>query len=176
MAAKHQRQIIREAIKATLLGKTVAGSRVYETRLVPWRTQELPAISVYAGDESSDDRDTAPRELERTVDMTIDAALFADADVDDALDAFALEIERAMHADPTLGGTASDSTLISTTIGTMAEGNRPLGAIQLVYRTTYYTYAPDPADATLDDLNTINIQTRLNCEADPTEDRIEFEE
>lgn len=167
MTTKHQRQVIREAAVAQLKGvspafKTMAGARVYETRMVPWRNQELPAISVFSGDESVDDQQSAPRELKRKLDLTIDAVVIASEDLDDVLDAFALEVERAMHADPTLGGAASDTVLKRTTIGTMVEGNRPIGAVQLVYETTYYTNAPEASDTTLDDLETVTSKTSLS--------------
>lgn len=184
MTTKHQRQIIREAFAAQIKGaepafKTAAGPRVFETRMVPWRTQELPAISVYSGDESVDDQKSAPRELKRTVDMTIEATVIASADLDDALDALALEIERAMHADPTLGGAASDTVLKRTTIGTMVEGNRPLGAVQLVYETTYYTNAPEAEDTLLDDLETVHTRTSiggLQGAAEQAEDVVDLAE
>lgn len=157
----HPRQLLREAIKAALLGATAAGSRVYETRLVPWRQAELPAISVYATEEEVDpaSKSTAPRELTRNLSMTVEAVVSvpANGNVDDELDAISLEVERAMHADQYFGGTAADSVLASTVMGTMVEGNRPMGAVQLVYLCTYRTGAPEADDVELDSLETAVI-------------------
>jgi len=159
----HQRQLIREAAKTTLVGKTAAGPRVYETRIVPWRKLELPALAIYTLDESVDPASstTAPRELERTVDLAIEGAVRQGENIDDSIDELALEIERAMHADPYLGGTASDSILSSTEIEVVEESDRLVGVVRLVYSTRYYTLAPDPADVELDDFKTADIRTSL---------------
>ena len=59
----HQRKAIRDAVVTALVAAaTSAGSRVFPTRVVPWRKTELPAVSVYALDEKSDDQQTALRE------------------------------------------------------------------------------------------------------------------
>lgn len=171
MPTTHHRQIIRQAVLGQLLQKTSAEDRVFKTRAVPWRQQQLPAISIYAGDEEVDpaSRNTAPRELKRTVELTIEAviSLAADGDLDDALDAIALEIERAVHADPTFGGAASDSLLVRTTMGTMVDGNRPMAAVQVVYGVTYYTQAPDAEDVPLDDFRTAHVTHDLSGAVHP---------
>lgn len=162
----HHRQVIREAIKAALLNKTAAGARVYETRMAPWRPQELPALSVYWTTEpvEPESKATAPRELTRKVSMVVEGVvqLLAGGNVDDALDDLAKEIEKAMDADPYLGGSAADSILTSSDAGTMVVGNQPMGAVQLTYEVTYRTQAPDPADVTLDDLNKADVRFSLS--------------
>lgn len=174
----HRRQLIREAAAAALKGKTDAGDRVYETRLVPYRLLELPAIAVYSLDESTEEasRSTAPRELERDLELAIEGAVKQGENVDDAMDALALEIERVMHADPTLGGVASDTFLSGTEFFVDVESDRPAGVIRLVYRTRYYTQAPDPADVQLDDFATADIRTSLagkDHQDDQAHDRLE---
>jgi hypothetical protein len=176
MTVKHQRQRIREAVAARLVCKTSAGDRVFETRVVPFRRLELPAIAVYALSESSEDQQSAPRELKRTLSLTIDAAVKSGDNVDDAMDAIALEVERAMHADETFGGLASDSVLASTDIEVFEEADQFVGLVKLQYEVTYYTAAPDAADVVLDDLESIYTETQLRNAADAVEDRITFEE
>lgn len=146
----HPRQQIREAVKAALVAaSTAAGSRVYESRGIPWGMGELPAISVYSLNEQVDEgsRTTAPRELDRTVNVAVDLVVSVPAQgaVDDVLDALALQVENAMHADRTLGGVASDLMLISTEMGTVEGGQRPIAAAQLVYAVQYFTLAPEPS-------------------------------
>jgi hypothetical protein len=174
----HQRQVIREAARDALRGRTAAGARVYETRVVPLRKLELPAVSVYTLEEEVDpaSSSTAPRELKRTVDLAIEALVKQGDNVDDAIDAIALEIERAMHADPTLGGAASDSVLASTEIDVLEESDRVVGMARLVYSVTYYTWAPDSADVALPDLSTVGIRHDLGGavhEDDEARDTIE---
>lgn len=175
---KHQRQLIREAAKAALLGKTAAGDRVYETRLIPYRRLELPALAVYALEEEVDSESarTAPRELARDLDLAIEGVVLPGENVDDALDALALQVETAIHADETLGGTASDAILTGTEIDILIDGEEEMGVVRLIYRTRYYTYAPDAADVELDDFQTADIRTSLGgavAEEDQAHDRLE---
>jgi hypothetical protein len=175
----HQRQVIREAAQAALVAaNTAAGTRVTETRLGPQRATELPAISVYTLSEEVDpaSAQSAPRELKRELQLAVEGWVRATGNVDDALDALALEIERAMHADPTLGGACSDSVLASTEVGIKMDGDRPMGAVHIVYVVRFYTYVPEADDVTLDDLSTVDVKTSLaNAvnEANQAEDLIE---
>lgn len=175
----HQRKTIREAIKAAIVaGSTAAGSRVFESRIVPWRTQELPAISVYTDDETvdPDSKSTAPRELDRGLQLAIEVAVIASADVDDALDALAFEIERIMDRDETFGGVCSGSILSTTEFGLKVDGERPMGLMRMVYSVRYFTYAPDADDVPLDDFKTADIVHNLSNEQhenDQANDRLE---
>lgn len=161
----HPRKLIRQAIVDALkVAATAAGERVFKSRAVPWRTVELPAISVQAADElvDEDSEESSPRELLRGADVSLDLVLAAPADgeVDDALDDFAEQVEEAMHADPTFGGAASDCYLVSSAFGEVAEGNRPLGALRLVYRTRYITHAPESTEAV--PLSTVGVTHDLD--------------
>jgi hypothetical protein len=149
----HERQLLREAIVAQLKGpsndRTAAGERVYKTRQDPLRTWELPAISVYSVDEPINEKSksTAPRELERDVRFEIVGWVKASENVDDALDALALQIEAAMDLDPNLHvlvddelcARAFDSILEGTTLAEKMEGERPMGMVALTYVCTYHT-------------------------------------
>lgn len=171
----HQRQIIREAIRDALVAaNTSAGSRVYETRVVPWHRVELPAIAVYTLNETvaPESKTTGPRVLQRLSHLEVVAAVEASANVDDALDAIALEIERAMHADETFGGACGRSILTSSELAVEVEGQKPLGFLSLIYEVTYYTDAPEAADVTLDDLSTVDTKYDLG-NAQPAGDQAE---
>lgn len=176
----HQRQLIREAAKAALLGKTAAGDRVYETRVLPLRRIDLPAISIYTMEETvePESRTTAPRELKRTVQLNIHAFVEEGDNVDDAMDALAMQIERAIHADDTLGGTASDCILASTELDVGEEGQRLVGTVVLTYEVDYYTYAPAeaPAEAGVADFERADIRYTPGLsvhEEDQARDRLE---
>lgn len=143
-AELHPRTLIRFAIVAALLGATAAAARVFATRVVPVRRTELPAIAVYTIEEDAEDKGTAPRELERVVQVAIEAVVHPAAlsPADDVLDALSLQIEKAMHADPYLGGNAGDCLLTKTEIGVLPDGERLLGQLLLTYAVTYHTLAP----------------------------------
>lgn len=162
----HQRKEIRLAVQAALVAAdTAAETRVYASRMIPFRRIDLPAIAVYTLEESSVDNDSAPRELTRTLQLVIEAAVRATGtQIDDELDDLAEEIERAMHADETFGGKCGDSVLASTEMDLAEDGDRMIGILKLTYATTYYTYAPEDADVTLDDLETVETTYDLGTE------------
>ncbi len=169
----HERQAIREAVIDQLIGdspyNTSAGLRVTKSRMAPHAQAQLPAISVYTDDESVDpaSRMTAPRELKRTVQLAIEAWVVADADVDDALDAIALQIETAMDADLEFDETAYSSVLASTETGIKLDGNRPMGAVRMVYTVVYHTdLRTSVADAAMDEFDEAGINFDLSSDQD----------
>lgn len=173
----HQRQIIREAAAEQLRGKTGAETRVFESRVTPFKRLELPAIAVYSLEESidPDSRLTSPRVLTRDVKIAVDAAVKLLEDVDDAIDTLSAEIEAAVQADPTFSGAANDAVLESTTIDLVPDGEKPMGVLRLVYAVRYFTDTAD-VQAALDDLKTVDVKTSLGgiqAPADQAEDKLE---
>lgn len=154
----HPRQVIRHAVVSQLVGKTGAGSRVYPDRRIPFQRVELPALAVYVPTESVEiqSRATAPRELDRRAQVVVEAAVQQAENVDDALDALALQVEDALHADWTLGGVASDLLLTSTETDVVDTGKQLIGVARLEFEVRYYSAAV-PA-ATLDDFKTADVR------------------
>lgn len=168
----HQRKQIRDAVAASLAAaNTGAGPRVSKTRIVPWSRTELPAIAVYTLSETVADgsKSTAGRELERVMQLEIIGAVKATEDVDDLLDALAVEIERAMHKDETFGGACGESVLATTEIAVEAAGDKPIGFISLVYDVTYYTGAPEAEDVQTDALTTVDVHYNLSGVQEPAD-------
>lgn len=167
----HPRKLIRDSVVSILSGATVAGTKVYPTRVLPFRLPELPVISVYTVDEvvDAESADTFPRELTRKISLVIEAMSAPGPNVDDTMDALALEIETAMHADSYLGETCEDSILESTDIESLELGDREVGWIALSYSVTYCANAPDFAVPT-NDLNTVYATHNLGNAVHPDED------
>jgi hypothetical protein len=164
----HQRAVIRHAVRDLLIAAaTVAGSRVFATRAIPLRENQLPAICIYTLTETVDAQEsiTAPRVLTRDLSVVIEGWAAPGDNVDDSMDALALEIENAMHADPYLGDVVADSMLDDTTMEVLEEGARIMGLVTLTYAATYRTFAPEP-DAGLDDFNTAGVTHNLAGEQD----------
>lgn len=149
----HQRQVIREAIQTALLGNTAALANVYKNRQNPFRIRKLPAIDIVSIGDDIADEEMAPRELKSSYSVGVRAWIAVVDDVDDVMDAIALEIEAVMHADPYFGGAAADSILTGTSFDFAPEGDLDAGTITLAYNFTYYTCAPD-APVLADDFTT----------------------
>lgn len=184
----HQRQTIREAVKAQLLGPasgedppvyvTSAGARVYETRMIPWREIELPAIAIYTLDETvdPDSKSTSPRRIYRTMQLEIVAAARASNNVDDDLDTLAMQIEAAMNYDETLGGSCGDSILSATEMAIESVGNKPIGMVRMVYSVSYEYQPQLTGTPVTDDLSTVATNYSLSGDqatADQAKDLIE---
>lgn len=168
----HPRKLIRHAVRDLLASAaTVAGEKVYPTRVVPARGRELPLISVYTleDDVDPDSVSTAPRELTRELPVVIEAWVQPGDNPDDAMDDIAEEIEKAMHADPFLGGKVADSVLSSTQMEVIDDGARLLGLVVLTYTATYRTLAPE-APTDLEDFRRAGTDYNLGGELDPDDD------
>lgn len=160
----HKRKLIRNAAAAALLNKTTAADRVLTTRRYPWRPTQLPAIGVYTLEEDVDPEShkSAPRELQRFPRLAIEAVLrVEESNIDDQLDDIALAIEKAIAADDTLGGTASDCWLMKTEFDFGNQGDQEIAVARLIFHVTYFAFAPDEDDVALDALETIDAKYSL---------------
>lgn len=177
--APHERQAIRAAMVALLKGNTDADQRVFQSRQSPVRDHELPAICLYTDSEVTEPASfkTAPRELERVLTVAIDAYIAApnnDADqLDDALDAMAVQIETALDADPDFDGSVFWSGLAATEFAVALEGKRPIGVLHLEYTCVYHSdLRTAAADDARDIFNTADVKIAVTPTADPSENLI----
>jgi hypothetical protein len=134
--ANHERQTIREAVVAALMGNTAAGSRVFASREVPWKRVELPGLAVYALDEAVEPQEWRG-DSRRRMTLAVLAVVMLTERVDEALDALALEVETILMATPTLGG-AHDIRYSGTQIGLDEEQGRPMGVARLTFDVVYF--------------------------------------
>ncbi len=169
----HERQEIRDAVVAQLMGETAAETRVLSSRRAPVQMEQLPAIGVYTIVETIDpaSKKSTPRELKRIVTVAIQAwvmALSVSA-LADALDDIALEIETAMDSSVSLDGYAFDSVGPETEIGIELDGAKPIGCVTLTYEATYHTglRVTEPEDI----FDSVDLHTSLNGEQDDEDDQ-----
>jgi hypothetical protein len=177
----HPRKLIRQAAVARLTGATAAGARVFKARVVPFKQSELPAVAVYTPEEEVEaTRSSAPRELERTLQLVVEAVTKSGSpsDVDDTADDLSLEIEAAIDVDPTLGGAATDTLLARVESDVFSESGTNHGLVRMTFTVFYETYAPTTAP-TAYDFETAGIRHNLNGEqatADQAQDIVDVEE
>lgn len=146
--ANHIRRQIREAIETLVAGLATTGSRVYPSRVYALSpTAELPCLLIYSLSETVA-RTTmcAPGEVERTIQVAIEAVATATANLDDTLDLIGKEVEIAMAGNVTLSGLAKDCQLTSVDIQLQgADSPKPVGAARMVWtvKTNTREGAPD---------------------------------
>jgi hypothetical protein len=142
----HHRRAIREAVQALLVNAaTMAGANVFTSRSRPILQilqKKESVASVYTSDETV--RRSADGSLyERSLSISVEVATGGGDELDDKLDAFCLEVEAALAADPTLGLLlASEMVMSSTTSEVAAGGNMMVGAARMDFDAVYYTDAP----------------------------------
>jgi hypothetical protein len=146
--AAHIRRQVREAIETALTGLTTTGSRVFQSRVYPLETTDLPGLLIYMGAEAIVASTIhGPAILDRTLDVRVTAVHRAVADLDDTLDQIIKEVEIAI-AGMSLVGLAETIRLTEIAepelVGT---SSKPTGQTTMTLQVNYYTAenAPDMA-------------------------------
>ena len=138
----HARKTLREAIAAAVTGLALTGARVHQSRMRPQREDALPCLLVETNDEEI--AEGIDSKQQRSLSVVITGMAKSTVTLDDTLDQIALEIETAMDADSTFGGTCSGSTLVNIKISFDDTTDKPVGQISLEYRATYFVSAGSP--------------------------------
>lgn len=146
--ANHLRQQIRERLGTVLGSLTTTGSNVFESRVYPLETANLPSLLIYTKSETAEPIVIGTnRLLERNLSVAIECYVKATSNFDDSVDTICKEVETAIAADPTLNNLAKDTFLESTEIEYNAEGEKPVGYATLTFNVNYFNQeqAPDVA-------------------------------
>jgi hypothetical protein len=134
----HARTQIRNAVTALLLNNTSAADKVYQSRIYPLENPKLPALLVYTKQEVVGDQSMSrPRTQIRQLQLTVEAYVKANGNIDETADTLALEVEQIIATDPTLSGLAKDTMLTNTDIQFSDEGEKPISVVVLTYSINY---------------------------------------
>lgn len=146
--ANHLRRQIREAVSTTVTGLATTGARVFQSRIYPLQTAELPGLLVYTRNESSAVIGVNPgRQVERVLQLIVEGVAKATVDLDDMLDQIAKEVESALALMPTALRLLVKDIFLRTTEIAIEPGEKPTGRIRMTYQLDYYNVesAPDVA-------------------------------
>lgn len=144
--ANHLRRQLREAIATAVTGLVTTGARVYQSRVYPLQDAELPALRVYTRSEAATTETlTIPALMSRVVEVVIEAAAKANADLDDTLDQMAKEVETALGAGLTISGKFLPISYNGCDIEMSGDGEKPTGTISMRFsaRLLYRANTPD---------------------------------
>lgn len=136
----HIRTRIRQKLAELLSG---LGLTVTPNRTTPLQLADLPCISLFARGEEVQEV-TNSRTQERTADIIIDVYVRGGADLDDQLDAKALQVEQAVAAGRRLGDLVDRVTLVSTQLDETTIAEVRVGVARLHYRVTCRTPFAQP--------------------------------
>lgn len=115
-AGLHMRALIREALVRQIVADPACapllGARVWPNRFEAWLSTELPAAGVYTTREELLESDTSPDPDERRLSLEIELVAWADAKLDDTLDALCLGVEHALTRDHAIDALGRQMTAI----------------------------------------------------------------
>lgn len=140
----HVRKQIRDRFEALLsAGATLATGGVYASRVYPLTEAKLPALTIYAGSETSGLETMGAKTLARDLSLIVDAYVRVTDTFDDAIDALCVQVEEAIAADYSLNGLAKNTVLTSTEIDFDGEAERPVGVARMTFTIRYVTSIGD---------------------------------
>jgi hypothetical protein len=92
---------VRSTVVSKLVGKTAAGTKVYNTRIIPNRVANLPSISVYTGAAQSEGRDHVDPGFVKTMEIKIEVSVAAANSYADTLDDIIYAVKDELFTDET---------------------------------------------------------------------------
>lgn len=175
------RRLIREAAKAMLVSKTIAGLNVASSRPNPLSQrpsahgglEELPAVIIYTRSTKSEVFDESPRRYRHEAELAVECAMEIDPDqeLDDQLDDFEQQVVDALLIDDTLGGIAEDLKLTGSTNTIDGTGEKLLGAVIITFQAVYFTDLPESILEDLPNFSTAHTEYSLGGQQEDTRDR-----
>ena len=140
----HVRKTIRDNVTTTLTGLTTTGSRVYQTRLFPLATAKLPGLCIYTRSENTEYATIGrPRTQIRQLEVVVEAYVKGASNLDDTIDTISVEVEEAIAADPSRGGSAKDTQITGFDVEYDGDGDQSVGVARFTISVTYVTVEND---------------------------------
>lgn len=140
----HARQIIRDAVAATLAASPQIRAEVHASRVHSFAQDSLPVILVYTTEEASELLSMGGA-MHRELTLLVIGAVAVTRNLDNDLDTLAAQVEAAIAADPSLEGKAKQTVLDRTAIEMTGEGDKRVGTVTLEFTVVYMTASADPA-------------------------------
>lgn len=140
----HLHTQIRNAFASKLAGLASTGARVYPNQLYALDPARLPALRIYADQESvQTDTVNRPPVQTRRLQVVVECCAKASADLDDACDQMQLEVEQALYTGITVGSRTLYPELIGGAYDD-AIGLTPVCVKRMSFVLDYYTLANAP--------------------------------
>lgn len=142
--AAHLRKQIRDAAAAVLTGLTTSSTRVYESRTHELQDVNLPGLRIYTNDEDVKIESIGvDRQLERNLELVVEACSKKSSGLDDELDLMIQEVEVSIAANQNLGG-AKRIQLTGIAIDMEGEAEKEIGVARMTFQVRYYSTLSRP--------------------------------
>lgn len=142
----HIRRQVRDDLVTTVTGLGLTGTNVFTGRAHAIADAKLPALFVRTPSEESALDNIGPTPaIQRNITAIIGILAAGNENVGNNLDAIAVQVENAIHADLTLGGVADFLMLVSTESDPPAgDGDQIANAMELTFIIETRTARTDP--------------------------------
>lgn len=141
------RNFITAALKTLV---SVPSASVFESRVYKLDSGDLPAIVVNSEREDIETKGKGsgqPGIQSREIQNTVIIAEVNTDEIEDALDIISLEVEDKIFEDPTLGGVAASTHLVSMERFTTEKTDKPFGLMKLTFSSRVITIEKDASQA-----------------------------
>lgn len=141
--ANHVRQQLREAVATVVTGLTTTSTRVFQSRVYPLQTSELPCLVITTdGDKVENLTVHNPVQQQRETQVRIEAYARATSNLDDTLDTICKEVEIAIAN--ASSSTVKGSFYIGAQLDTEVLGDQPIGKATMLFSKSLYTVSNAP--------------------------------
>ena len=141
--ADHVRKQLREAVATLVTSLTTTGTRVYQSRVYPLQTSELPCLVITTdGDQVDNITMNNPAQQQRETRVRIEAYARATATLDDTLDLICKEVEIAIAGAST--SLVKGLMYNGCQIDIEAIGDQPVGKASMIFSKDLYTVSNAP--------------------------------
>ncbi len=136
MMTKHKRQLIREAVVTALKKIEKFKGNVFPSRVYHYDQDDVPGALVYTTSESAESEPFIDGQLYRTLLVVIEAHV-SGADIDNQLDAIALDIENVFFENCNLNGLVQSLSYIGSEITLNGDSGSRIGVITMTLSCFY---------------------------------------
>lgn len=143
----HARTQIRNAVTTAVTGLTTTGSNVYESHVYPIGEDQLPGLTVYTAQETSElmsfSMGSSTTTLKRTVQLVVTAYVKAKDNSDEIADKIMTEVEAAIQGNAALQSLVKFIHPTDLQVDFSGEGDVPVAIAAQTFLVEYHTRMDD---------------------------------
>lgn len=141
----HARTQIRNAVTTALTGLNTTGSNVYESHVYPIGEDQLPGLTIYTVNESSElmARSSSGTKMKRVLDLAVTAYVKEKTGYDETVDTIMVEVEEALQGNSTLQNLVKFIFPRELSIDFSGDGDIPVAIAAQTFSLEYHTLIDD---------------------------------
>lgn len=141
----HARTQIRNAVTTALTGLNTTGSNVYESHVYPIGEDQLPGLTIYTVNESSElmARSSSGTKMKRVLDLAVTAYVKEKTGYDETVDTIMVEVEEALQGNSAIQNLVKFIFPRELSIDFSGDGDIPVAIAAQTFSLEYHTLIDD---------------------------------